>query len=300
MTLAVAEKDNPVVLIVDDQPGGLKAYSDIFSDKFYTIVAPTKAAAFREIMSSPAIDLVFTDVNLEEGTPDQSGVDLAVEVRKYRRDLPIVGYSARFEKGELDQAYKRVFDDTMAKSEFRPQKINENIARYHELALEYRDKRTKQAERELERIKTKYEIRDKDIAVLRDLFPGRGFSNELDESGEETVDSLLRRLGYGLKIIGPGESNQTVDGSVRLIRSPIPFWVRKEKDCYVAELYGHPSVFAPGDSEDAAVSEALMFMDGSFVDYCETPPTTESAPETVKLWEFLQRVFAGDDDAAKD
>jgi CheY-like chemotaxis protein len=301
------KESRPVALIVEDVPNMLDSRKAIFNlNGFFAIGARSKAEALRELRSAPAIDIVVTDIGLNPENPEKdSGFDLLEEVRRRRKDLPVVGYSAQMDEEALNNTE---FDDILPKGQ--AYRLEEKIEKWLELALAYREARIATAKEKLRKLQVRYRITDTDIEILRDFLPGSHMVPP-DESVEEmeTADALLRRAGYRLRII---EAQTPVSDAGIKVAGPVAVWLREVPDAIIAELYGHPSIYGEGEigdqlalsreqslrrAEDQAVGQVLDLMYGYHLDFKEKEGETnaraeqEQPEEMTALRDFLRKVF---------
>jgi CheY-like chemotaxis protein len=81
------------VLLVEDEPMICDMAAEALAEQGFAVQAVSNAGdALRCLMAGPAIDVLFTDVNLPGG---MDGVALALRARELRPDLPIVYTSGR-------------------------------------------------------------------------------------------------------------------------------------------------------------------------------------------------------------
>lgn len=297
---AMTEVGDPVVLVVDDNKNVLDAAVSVFREEsFYALKAENEEEALHHINSGPTIDLLYSDINLhpkDRGSDDQSGFVLATRVRERHKDLPIVLYSAVFERDQLVDDPKKavqaefIFDPKTGAS---PAVMQRRVRRFRDLADNYRRNRISCAQTEVDRFRRKYNISGRDLKILRDFLPGRTECTPTPESQDNVIsaEDVLRQAGYWLKIVEPGERRPTEEGGEAKVHRAIPFWVHSDGAVHVVELYGHPSIYAAADTELEAIQGALILMDG-YLQVCkDEPPGPEDSEEIRRLFEYLQRVL---------
>src|ERR1044071_8779463 len=103
---------DPVVLLIDDMQKARELHSELLRlNGFTTIAVASRAEAEQELRAGPGVDIVVTDVNLDESEiGDISGIHLASKIREIRPEIPIIGYSGRFEENELPRQYLQLFE----------------------------------------------------------------------------------------------------------------------------------------------------------------------------------------------
>jgi CheY-like chemotaxis protein len=287
--------EKPVALVVEDREDLLELRLELLNQMgFHAIGAATYADALREFRSTPAIDIVITDIDLGESSPyDRSGLTLAREIKKRRSGLPVVGYSAAFEEGDLNRADWGVFDRHLSKGRSSTDQIRERFGEWRRIALDYRRGWLALARAELKRLQTKYEITDRDVAFFRDLLPELEGASHCAGGGEDGegvgADELLQRAGYRLCLV-PGEAVADGVAPPARTREPVPVWLRQEGDLCVAELAGYPCLYAAGDDEAGATAALLRLMGRYRADF-QSSPAVPLAPGLERLRDFLDRLL---------
>jgi CheY-like chemotaxis protein len=283
-----------LALLVDDNPSILRATKDYFQRHgLRAIVASNMKEALRHVKSTPALDVIVTDVDLDptEGN-DTGGVTLAKEVRKIRAALPVLAYTGHKEEDFDAPVDWEVFDEPLSKGGgFKT--IEENLEVCLKHAKAYRQKRVSSSKEELFRLQEKYDIPDYDVATLRSFIPGGQEDcvpeSDLASAGMFSADDLLRRAGYELHLIEAGKKLGHEDVGQAVTMVPIPVWIRKDGGFYVAELYGHPCIYAEGGTADEAIAGVTMLMCG----YHQDLQSNDSlGVELENLKEYLKRALS--------
>jgi CheY-like chemotaxis protein len=278
-------------LIVEDKPDYLKDLKALFeSFGFRAIGATSKAAALRELRSTPAVDLVVTDYELNEEDKDkESGSDLKEEIQKIRGDLPIVLYSAKYERRQIGDSLEG-FTDILPKSDTA--QIGNRVLSWRQEALNYRRKRISFAKNELQRLVEKYEISEQDVAILRDFLPGTDLVGKDADAPQvpPSVDELLRKAGYWLRLIDSQTPVPGEEGDDLRIVVTVPIWLRREENAYVAELYNQPCIYGDGETEKEAVDAVLSLMYGYHRDFADSAGQSFSV-DLERLRSYLTKVF---------
>jgi CheY-like chemotaxis protein len=285
-------KDKPLALIVEDNEGVLKGHLVLLEQMgFHSIGVTNWQDALKEFRATPAIDIVITDINLGDPDPERDGVFLAKEIRRLRTRLPVVGYSAAFEEGELGRSDCASFDSYVAKGKSGPKEIIPAIRHWREIALQSRRARITLIKAELRRLQTKYEIIDRDMEYLLDFLPG-GDLNSADGGAEEwtPADLLLAKAGYSLGLFEPDEFSTANDKLPSLPARALPYWRRRDDGLCIVELPGFSSIYAAGEDEETAVQALLQLVHSVWTDLDEAPASTLST-ELDHLREFLARLY---------
>jgi CheY-like chemotaxis protein len=101
----------PRILIVEDDGVSLGVRLRLFATAGCAVMGAHSLEEARKLLETTSeVDLVLTDINLRASGDDKSGIALARMVRAARPDLPIVGYSARFDAGDLNDHELSLFD----------------------------------------------------------------------------------------------------------------------------------------------------------------------------------------------
>jgi CheY-like chemotaxis protein len=283
--MSTTELQKPVALIVEDKPRALKRRKDLFNiGGFLAIQASSKEEALLQIQCAPAIDIVVTDIDLGAPGNDRGGIELATQLKAMKPGLPVVGYSAFFKQDDLAEDEWRTFDRHYAKAD-GSKVLDSQLDEWRILALAYRTRRFATAIGELERIRHKYRVVDKDVNVLREFLAGSHLPSATADrlGGDLSADEILSQLGYKLRLVEAGTPRPSSEGrSVGQVMSTILVWTKRDADGFTAELYGHPCMYEAGDTEDVAIERLLILMDGFYIDFC----ADSSEPLSTELQEL--------------
>lgn len=219
--------------------------------------------ALRELRASPGVNMVLTDINLEEDQ-SRSGVALARRIQELRNDVPVAGYSAQ--RDDLPDTDKEVFKKFYPKGEGGRDAITQTAEDCKKLATEHRNNR---------------------LAYAQDRLP------LLEDDVEEGVlFKTLRRVG--LERVGQGAEAALNEAgfSIRLIEAknfesivaPFIVWLRTGSDQVEAEVYGQPELFSVGTDEEQAVLSLVNLMEAGY------NPKRPDVPLSASCQEFLGRV----------
>ena len=142
MSTAV-DQDRPIALIVEDDAESLKTRRQLFAGHgFQAIGASSEQEAIRQFRSTPTIDIVVTDINLENKDPtNRAGVAVAAAIRNQRRELPVMGLSGCIEN--LTGSEKEAFTEWLPKGKMRVRALEDRIGHWRQSAIEYRRNRAK-------------------------------------------------------------------------------------------------------------------------------------------------------------
>ena len=87
------EKDavKKTVLVVDDEPGNRRLYSEILRDLGHNVIdEPDGASAMVVVRDGTKLDLVITDYRM----PDMSGLELVTALRQVHPSVPVIMITA--------------------------------------------------------------------------------------------------------------------------------------------------------------------------------------------------------------
>jgi CheY-like chemotaxis protein len=280
----------PLALVVDDLFDQRNAKLQFLqATDFRVITADSLEEAQRELSACPLVDLVITDVNLNSyDRDDMSGTLLAQYVKMWHPGLPVVGYSAVFERDRLPQEAVAPFDATQLKGEEGEGRLMAAAQLWRTMAAAYRTRRLAAAEQELERLTAKYGLSSQDVRLLREFLPGA--EHEELAVYDVSVDVMLRKAGYHLHIVAPGEVRPRVDNHIGRVLCPIPIWLQDLRTHFEAEVYGFPELYGSGATEEEAVRQVLLLMDGFSQDLADAEDS-DLAPNVSRLRSFLQRAM---------
>lgn len=103
-------KNNPLVLIVEDEAGICNFISAILTSNHYQIIKTAKGAEAISIVASHSPDLILLDL----GLPDIDGLEVLKAIREWS-EVPIIVVSARGHEREKVQALDLGADDYITK-----------------------------------------------------------------------------------------------------------------------------------------------------------------------------------------
>lgn len=277
----------PLALVVEDQEQLRETRIELLELHGFTAIgASSKRDAERELRACPSVDVIVTDVNLDPlRQADRSGLDLAREVKLRYPSLPIMGYSAQFEENDIPSESLGFFDMILLKGRQNIEQLKLNITELRSKAVAYRDTRERNAEREMSRLRERYEIDPYDFELLREFLPGLRTTPSEDAL---TIEDALREAGYTLRIIDQWAA-EDADEVVRL-KSPVAIWLRATDEAVIAEAYGFPELYASGVDEREATTRLLFLMEGYFRDLRHS--SNEKLGSTlIRLRDYLSQLF---------
>lgn len=278
----------PIALLVEDEPKSLKLRQGLLKQHgFLALAVQTAEDAMREFAASPGVDLVITDIRLNPQIPgDKSGVELAEQLKHVAADIPIVGYSAAFAENDLTHEEIGLFTSYYSRGNEKATEIIKHVEKWRRMAEAFRERRRRAAQAKLEEYRRKYPVPEPDFATLRFLVPHR-----LAQPGgsAESIEDVLHEAGFQFRLIERGHSRPTLADSPAIVKAPIPVWLRTTEGTPVAEVYGFPELYSFGNTEEDAIRNLLLLMDGY---YHDSKVHSSSDSNRVKaIDQFLREVF---------
>jgi CheY-like chemotaxis protein len=275
------------MLLVDDDAASLQQRRDMYDEVgFATLAVGDEEQAIREFIASPGVDVVITDIRLHAKMPmDKSGVKLARELKAINPDLPIVGYSAAFAENELTDQERALFTEFFARGNATPREIVKSVLSWKQLAMETGERRRAEARSRLQGYREKYGQSSPEFSIMRFLVPNRLIHTEGDVS---SVEDVLRKAGFELRLINRGTSRPTIKDGVAYLQLPLLLWLRQDGDVTISEAYGFSELYSYGDSEEDAIRNILLLMDGFHRDF---EAQKADGTRNMQIAEFLRSIF---------
>jgi CheY-like chemotaxis protein len=283
----VMHEEKPIALIVEDKEETLETRSRLFNAYgFQSIGAKSVPDALREFRSTPAIDIVVADINLDEGLEhDKSGVVLARMIRERRPTLPLMGLSAR---EDLDEEEMQPFNDFLEKGAFTYDELTTKMDVWRNEALQYRRSRAEKAKSELARMRQEQPMTQPDVEILRDFLPGSHLvSNTAEENDFLTPDEILRRAGWRLRLV---EAGSELSPTIARTTMTIPIWLQQDESITIAVLHGHPCIYHDASTEAEAIAGAVELMFRYHSQFL-SEPESQLSNELEQLRNYLTKVF---------
>ena len=292
-----ADRDRPIALIVEDDNESLETRRQLFAAAgFQPIGAMSPRDAIRQFRSTPTIDIVITDINLQNKNPlNRAGVAVATEIRQQRPDLPVMGLSACID--DLQGHERKLFTEWLPKGTFSVETLETKLLRWRADAIAYRRGRTEATRRQLDAMRQAGALPDAQIETMCGFLPGTHLEGPPAHSGPDdeyvTPDEILRRAGWRLHLVEAGFSVAKSDDADSLdIRtvSAVPFWIREEGPHWNAVLHGHSCIYTVATLEQEAVERALSLMCGYHRGF--VTPEKPLVQEVKALREYLRGIFS--------
>ncbi len=114
------------ILVVEDDMASCELFRNFLKSKgINTIIAENGYEAIEIVKSNPDIDLVLMDIKL----PELDGSSAMIEIKKIRKNLPIIAETAYALKGDKRKFLSLGFDDYIPKP-IKPDKLHAIISKY--------------------------------------------------------------------------------------------------------------------------------------------------------------------------
>ena len=279
-----------IALVVEDNKSVLAARSALLQTVgFVPVPVDSYRDALKEFRSIPRVDMVLTDINLPAdaryGATDTSGVTLAQVLRAVSSDLPIYGYSAMFAEGQVSPELCSAFTAYYPKGRLDPDEQIQAAESWKLAAQRHRTAREGRAEADLRRLRESHQELGRNFLTARELMPASRAGQ-----GEGSVEEILATAGYRIKLIEPGGCRPRLDGGEANTAGPIVLWMKSEPTTTVAEVYGFPDLYGHGPTEERAIADVLLLMDGYLEDLRLSDPH-DLSEDLVRLRRYLLSVF---------
>ena len=277
--LKMREEITPLVLLVDDKVNAMQSTVSLIGSLGCSVVVARSAdEAIKVIMSSPSLDLVFTDVDLIGNVriKDKSGVAVATFAKQVDNELPVFGYSSKFEDEELDEKDKENFDNYYYKGVTGIEKKEEMYNSIRSMAIKHKEKRFNKMLELFNTLNKEMVIGTKNFDNIFRL------ATELEEIPFRQINEAITTKGYKLVTIYPEPSKK--------LSKPFLVWIHNEEKYSEVEVYGYSDLFCFGDSEDEAINNLLIIMEG-FLEDMRSDSEEKFIGPALKIRNFLINIF---------
>ncbi|MEM7494014.1 MAG: hypothetical protein AAF296_11575 [Pseudomonadota bacterium] len=253
----------PLALLLEDNEGVRIERAEQLRNKGLSVLTASSVDEAREhLYSSPSLDLLICDINLDEANPnDKSGYEFAEEARSRFHRVEIVGYSGQFEAKNFKRTEKAqsIFTEMFARGKQR--EFNSYIAdKVEELSQKFDLSSLDNEFKELVGIIRRNLLSDQAIGSSLHEFISQLQSITTDLS-ELAGDFDLAQSGYKI-VVFPAQDVVALDRSgqnIKLVRS-IPVWCRYENGMWRMEVFGHHSFEATCANRSDGFREILASM----------------------------------------
>lgn len=233
----------PLIVVVEDKPIDLSQRVEALQDFGCRAVGFLHSdEAIKEIIASPGIDLIFTDIDLDGSGTDKSGIALAEFVKDMRLDIPVYAISAYFSDEGLTEDERSYFGERwFYKGSMRGEEINKMYETLAETAKAHRSERASRVDGVLQALRAKYDIEKKEFEQVRQFILKSENSSELER--------ILSEQQYTLRILQPKNNSG--------LKMPVPIWMREADEGIEVEVYSFPELYAFGDTEEEAIEKTI-------------------------------------------
>lgn len=268
----------PLALLVEDNENSLRRRAEIFSSIGISVItAKSVEEADWQIKTSPDVDLLICDINLNvEDEDDEGGIEIAQKIRKENSLLPMVAYTGRISKGQLESKLLSTSNPfTFHYSKGARERFQEDITKWRNAAITYRQSRRDNFETLWNKIVEKYKISDFDSSRIKTFLPGNKNKSEYSPDADKptisstfdsaiNLESQLAAAGFSLHIIYNSNNNangRDEDFYFDKVSKPFLIWARKwENEIVDVEVFQHNSLSASGINLENAVKKLYALM----------------------------------------
>jgi len=105
-------QNKKLILIVEDDPTSRLLYSNFLESKGFAILIATDGKeAIQAVIDNPGIQIILMDIRL----PEMDGVSTMKEIKKMRKDIPIIAQTAYAMVEDKSRLLKAGFDSYLSK-----------------------------------------------------------------------------------------------------------------------------------------------------------------------------------------
>ena len=238
-------KVTPLVMVVEDKSEDLANRLEHFRDLGCTALGFVHSDdALDALFVVPAVDLILTDIDLDGTGEDESGIALARFVRDTKMNVPVFGYSAYITEDDMKSEDRDLFSGALLPKAMPAERINKAFEDLRDFAVRCRIERRGAVEKRVALLREKYNIKIKEVALVRELI--------LNTDGASGFDEALYEACYSMSIVHPRENG--------LLSNPILIWLRESNGEIEAEVYGYPTLYGVGETERHALRSLLELM----------------------------------------
>jgi CheY-like chemotaxis protein len=265
---------HPLVMLIEDDEKKIMLKKKAFKNRGCNVIAFTHSdEAIKNIFTSPSLDLILTDIDLDGSGHDKSGVAFARFVKELHLDVPLCGYSSQFEDDQLSDEEKSHFDCWYDKAQLANE-INQMLDDLKSMAVIHRKEKYEETEKLISHLRKKYTIKTEDYEQIRELI--------LKTDGPSELEKILHDANYSLRILHPV--------NIESISNPILIWIKTYEDTIEAEVYGHSSLYSFGETEDIEIEKLVELMQ-LFAQDVINADSDNYQGAALKLKDFLSYAF---------
>ena len=269
----------PLVMMVEDRKQTSEYQIKEFENRGCSVISVSNADdALKYYMGLPKLDLIFADIDLKNVAAkiDKSGVDIAKFIKQLDNELPIIGYSSKFEDDDLTDEEKSYFDGWYPKGGMDITELDEMFDELQTLATTQKKRRYEEFKSIFEGLLAKELIQKEDFDEVLEIAVAIG-SNPLSQLNDGLNNSNIELL-----ILRPGNQN--------LFKRPFLVWLNSNEGIYEIEVYGHSELYIYGEDRNKAINNLIYIMKGYYEDF-ESEHESSFAGPALKIKKFLKYLF---------
>lgn len=119
-------KKAKLILVVEDDPTSGLLYGKYLEAKGFKVIIVTDGhEAIDAVMTHPDISIILMDIRL----PELDGISTMKEIKKMRKDIPVIAQTAYAMAGDKNHMLEAGFDQYLSKP-LRPDVLYETIASF--------------------------------------------------------------------------------------------------------------------------------------------------------------------------
>jgi DNA-binding response OmpR family regulator len=124
----VAAKPQFKILIVEDEPGFRRTYSDLFNHFGHLVVEADNGKTGLELAKAEGPDLVLLDLVM----PKMNGYEVLTELRhdSKTKDLPVIIFSVLGEQTDIQKALDMGANDYIVKGSYSPNEVLAKVGQF--------------------------------------------------------------------------------------------------------------------------------------------------------------------------
>jgi CheY-like chemotaxis protein len=108
----MTQESKKLILIVEDDPTSSLLYTNFLESKGYDVLLATDGKqAIKAVIDHPDIQIILMDIRL----PEMDGVSTMKEIKKIRKDIPIIAQTAYAMVEDKSRLLKAGFDNYLSK-----------------------------------------------------------------------------------------------------------------------------------------------------------------------------------------
>lgn len=269
------DKVLPLALIVDDKKEHLQ--QRVFNLKkkgLACITATSLSEAFWRIRSSPSIDLLICDINFDPEDPSNAeGVNIANKIKQENPALPMVAYSGKLEKSDLENVLGKKHPFAFRYSKGARDRYNQEVTDWIKAAEVHQKSRQQESKDVISNNNSTIDINT--ILNKESIFKAEPqIDQENDDNIELTFEENLKKAGVKLVIFHSCEDNpspltepENDEGAMvytfSRIKKPFIVWLRSyghNSELFEAEVYQIDVLRTTGNKQEICFAQLHKFL----------------------------------------